>query len=47
MFEYIGCEVVTLKRIAIGELTLKGLRLGKSRKLTPDEIVYVKKLAGI
>jgi pseudouridine synthase len=47
MFEYIGCEVVTLKRIAIGELTLKGLRLGKSRKLTPEEIIYVKKLAGI
>ena len=47
MFEYIGTEVVTLKRIAIGELTLKGLRLGKSRKLTADEILYVKKLAGL
>ncbi len=47
MFEFIGCEVVTLKRIAIGELTLQGLRLGKSRKLTADEVAYIKKLAGL
>ncbi len=47
MFEFIGCEVVTLKRISIGKLTLKGLPLGKSRKLTLDEIAYIKHLAGM
>lgn len=45
MFEFLGCEVVTLKRIAIGKLKLKGLRLGKSRQLEDDEIMYLKNLA--
>ncbi len=47
MFEYIECEVVTLKRISIGTLALKGLRLGKSRRLTPEEIQQLKKMAGL
>ncbi len=47
MFEYIGCEIVTLKRIAIGELSLKGLRLGKSRQLEDEEVKYLKELAEI
>jgi len=45
MFEFLGCEVVTLKRIAIGKLKLKGLRLGKARKLEEEEIIYLKNLA--
>lgn len=45
MFEFIGCEVVTLKRIAIGKLKLKGLRLGKARKLEEEEIAYLKSIA--
>jgi pseudouridine synthase len=44
MFEYCGCEVITLKRIAIGKLTLKGLNVGKTRELELDEVSYLKKL---
>lgn len=44
MFEFIGCEVVTLKRTNIGKLTLKGLPVGKCRKLEEDELRYLKKL---
>lgn len=45
MFEFIGCEIVTLKRIGIGKLKLKGLRLGKFRRLDSDEVSYLKRLA--
>jgi len=45
MFEYFGCEIITLKRIAVGDLSLKGLRLGKFRELTEEEIDYLYKLA--
>ncbi len=47
MFEYFKCEIITLKRIAIGKLTLQGLRLGKTKALDDDEIKYLKSLAGI
>ncbi len=47
MFEYFGCEIKTLKRIGIGELSLKGLRLGKSRELTDEELHYVMELVGL
>jgi len=45
MFEFFDCEIITLKRIAIGTLTLKGLRLGKSRELETDEIEYLYSIA--
>ena len=45
MFEYFKCEIVTLKRIAIGKLTLKGLRLGKTKELDQDDIKYLRSLA--
>ena len=38
MFDAIGHSVVKLKRIAIGNITDAGLAVGRSRKLTPDEI---------
>ena len=41
MFESVGKEVVFLKRIKIGELTLRGLDRGKVRKLSPEEIHYL------
>lgn len=44
MFETIGKEVVFLKRIRIGELSLGSLDRGKVRKLTPEEIFYLKNL---
>lgn len=44
MFEAIGKEVVFLKRIKIGDLTLRGLDRGSVRKLTPTEIDYLKNL---
>lgn len=44
MFETIGANVDFLKRIKIGDLTLTGLDRGACRKLTPDEIFYLKNL---
>ena len=38
MFDAVGHSVVKLKRIAIGGVTDLGLAVGRSRKLTPDEI---------
>lgn len=44
MFEVIGKTVVFLKRIRIGELGLGSLPRGKVRKLTPEEVYYLKNL---
>lgn len=44
MFEAIGKQVEFLKRIRIGDLTLSGLDRGACRKLTQDEIFYLKNL---
>ena len=41
MFEAIGKEVTLLKRIKIGELTLRGLDRGAYRKLTKQEVAYL------
>ena len=41
MFESVGKEVVFLKRIKIGDLTLSGLDRGQVRKLTQEEIYYL------
>lgn len=44
MFEAVGKEVVFLKRIRIGELSLGSLDRGKVRSLTPEEVFYLKNL---
>ena len=44
MFEAVGKHVDFLKRIKLGELTLSGLDRGQCRKLTPDEVFYLKNL---
>ena len=44
MFEAIGKNVDFLKRIRIGNLTISGLDRGEVRKLTDEEIVYLKNL---
>ena len=44
MFEAIGKEVTLLKRIRIGELTLRGLDRGAYRKLTQQEIDYLRSI---
>lgn len=44
MFQAIGKEVVFLKRLKVGELTLTGLDRGQVRKLTPEEVFYLKNL---
>jgi len=44
MFAAIGKEVTLLKRIKIGELTLRGLDRGAYRKLSPREIAYLNSL---
>ncbi len=41
MFEAIGKEVTLLKRIKIGELTLRGLDRGAFRKLSKQEVAYL------
>ncbi len=41
MFAAIGKEVMLLKRIKIGEITLRGLDRGAYRKLTKQEIAYL------
>ena len=44
MFEAVGKQVVFLKRIKIGEMRLGSLPRGKVRKLTAEEIFYLKKI---
>lgn len=44
MFAAIGKEVTLLKRIKIGELSLRGLDRGAYRKLTPREVAYLDSL---
>ena len=46
MFSAIGCDVRRLKRIKFGFLTLDGVKAGKYRFLTPEEVKLLKKLAG-
>jgi 16S rRNA pseudouridine516 synthase len=43
MFHAVGCKVLYLKRLSIGELTLGNLELGSYRKLTDAEITMLKK----
>jgi 23S rRNA pseudouridine2605 synthase len=42
MFEAIGKNVEFLKRISVGQLKLTGLNRGEVRKLTENEIAYLK-----
>ena len=44
MFEEVGRQVIFLKRIRIGEMGLGSLERGKVRRLTADEIYYLKNL---
>ncbi|MBR7186289.1 MAG: rRNA pseudouridine synthase [Clostridia bacterium] len=44
MFAAVGKEVAFLKRIKIGELTLSGLDRAEVRRLTQEEIFYLKNL---
>jgi 23S rRNA pseudouridine2605 synthase len=42
MFDAVGHSVVKLKRIAIGKVTDAGLAVGRSRKLTAEEVEQLK-----
>lgn len=44
MFAAVGKEVEFLKRVAIGDLRLGGLKRGDTRYLTESEVEYLKKL---
>lgn len=44
MFSAIGKEVTLLKRIKIGEITLRGLDRGAYRKLSAQEVAYLSSL---
>lgn len=41
MFAAVGCHVLELKRLSIGELTLEGLQPGEYRELTKEEVVLL------
>ncbi len=43
MFRAIGCPIVSLVRVAIGDITLKGLHPGEYRHLSPQEVEALKK----
>ena len=45
MFEVLGIGVVSLKRTAIGELRIDGLKVGQWRHLTPQEVEYLKQFS--
>ncbi len=42
MLEAVNKEVIFLKRIKIGDLQLRGLERGEVRKLSPEEVMYLK-----
>ncbi len=44
MFETVGKHVAFLKRIKVGELTLSGLNRGECRRLSQEEVFYLKNL---
>jgi 23S rRNA pseudouridine2605 synthase len=44
MFESIGKEVMLLKRIRVGEISLRGLDRGAYRKLSQEEVAYLMSL---
>lgn len=44
MFHAVGCKVLYLKRLSIGNLTLDGLGLGDFRRLTEQELADLKEL---
>lgn len=46
MCEAVGHEVLSLKRLSVGELTLGQLKIGEYRALTPKEVAYIKQIAG-
>lgn len=43
MFHAVGCKVLYLKRLSIGNLTLDGVELGAYRRLTEDELEDLRK----
>jgi len=47
MFKYLGYNVLKLDRINYAGLTKKGLPVGRWRKLTKNEIIYLKKFGDI
>lgn len=46
MFEAVGKDVAYLKRVGVGEIKLGSLKKGQHRKLTPEEVSYLQKIAG-
>lgn len=47
MFAALGYSVISLKRIRMGGLALDDLPVGGWRKLTPEEVWYIKHMAGL
>ncbi len=44
MVELVGSRVVTLERVAIGKIKIDGIKYGQYRKLTKEEVAYLKGL---
>lgn len=47
MCEKVGANVISLKRVAIGDIKLGGLEEGKWKYLTPDQVDYLKRKTGM
>ncbi len=47
MFSSLGKKVSDLKRVSIGKLTLSDLKEGSYRKLTKEELEYLKNICGL
>lgn len=45
IFAKLGHKVMKLRRVAIGPITVEGLKLGKSRRLKPDELRALRRIA--
>ena len=44
MFEAVGHKVLSLRRVKVGNISLKGMEKGQIRPLTDDEVAYLKRI---
>lgn len=44
MFEAVGHRVLSLRRVKVGNISLKGMEKGQIRPLTDDEVAYLKRI---
>lgn len=47
MFGAVGCEVTRLQRVELGGISLRNLKRGQCRHLTPQEVKKLKRITGL